>query len=164
MVHRGGSALRAAALALLVAGAAACASFGGVRPRYAPLATSVRIVTNRDAAALIVSLDSAVRAAGFTVQRSAPREGYLETAWYDVERRTTVPPPFTRLDRVVKLRFFADPEQGRTRLLAECVVRVAWDPSVPERELERMAPAESPGCRMMEDVLRNAGAAGATVP
>jgi hypothetical protein len=37
-------------------------------------------------------------------------------------------------------------------LLAECVMRIAWDPSVPERELERMVPEGHPG-RVLLDTL-----------
>jgi hypothetical protein len=38
-------------------------------------------------------------------------------------------------------------------LFAECVVRVAWDPSVPARDLERMPTAGHPGRVLLDSVL-----------
>ena len=105
------------------------------------------------ASGLIDELAASVQAAGFAVQRISAREGYLETRWFDVTTRQSVAPPFNDLDRKVKLRFFADDMQGRTRLLAECVQRIAWDPSVPERELERVVPEGHPGRVLMDSLV-----------
>lgn len=129
-----------------------CRSFGGERPRYEPLPQSVRLTVDQVASALIVSLDSSLRAAGLGVAHSAPREGYLESEWFDAVTRVRSPQPFND-GNVIKLRFFADPEQGRTRLLAESVVRIAWDPSVPQRELERMAPEGHAGRVLLDSLL-----------
>lgn len=102
---------------------------------------------------MINGLAHALDSAGLRVLRQAANEGYLETQWFDLESRTTTQPPFSHLDRVVKMRFFADPVQGRTRLLAECVQRIAWDPSRAERELERVVPAGHPGLVLMDSLL-----------
>jgi len=146
-----------AASCLLAAG---CQSFGGIRPRHSPLPESVRRMSPQPAAEVISLLEAAVRASGLEVARSAPREGYLETRWFDLDRRASVAPPFSGFDRVVKLRFYADPEQGRTRLLAECTVRIVWDPSLPERELERMVPEGHAGRALLDSIVAAVPATG----
>ncbi len=82
-----------------------------------------------------------------------PAEGYLESSWYDLGRRATVSGRARDLDQVVKLRFFADPTAGRTRLAAECVRRFAYDPSEPERDLERMVPDSTPGHVLLDSII-----------
>lgn len=141
--------------AVLAAAAAlaACSSTGGIRPRYTALPQSEMLTANRAPDQLIEDLAATLRTAGLRVARQANNEGYLETQWYDVETRTATQPPFNHLDRVVKMRFFADPVQGRTILLAECVQRLAWDPSRPERELERVVPAGHPGLVLMDSLI-----------
>ena len=90
---------------------------------------------------------------GLKVAVADPAEGYLETAWYDIQRRATVTGRARDLDQVVRLRFFADPTAGRTRLAAECVRRIAEDPSEPERDLERMVPDSSPGRILLDSII-----------
>jgi hypothetical protein len=136
----------------------ACASFGGVRPREVPVAGAVQLVVEPRAMALVQSLDSVVRARGMTVRALAPAEGYLETDWYDLGSQSSTRPPFRDLGRIVKLRILVDPVQGKTRVIAECVMRIAWDPSVPERDLERMVPEDHPGRSLLNEILRAAGA------
>lgn len=132
--------------------AAACAT-GGLRPRYGAVPKSVLLILPDSADTTIVQLTARVRELGLTVVRSVPREGYLETGWYDADLKQPTGEPYARLDRVVKLRFFADPSQGRTRLLAECVRRIAWDPSMPPHDLERMVPDDHPGRALLDSVL-----------
>ena len=98
-------------------------------------------------------LAASVLRVGLPVRTAEPREGYLESGWFDVQARRPAREPFDRLDSIVKLRFFADPAFGHTRLFAECVVRMAWDPSVPPRDLERMPPAGHPGRALLDSVL-----------
>jgi hypothetical protein len=90
---------------------------------------------------------------GLPVRTAEPREGYLESGWFDVQAHRGADEPFNRLDSIVKLRFFADPAFGHTRMFAECVVRIAWDPSVPPRDLERMPPVGHPGRALLDSVL-----------
>lgn len=97
----------------------------------------------------------------------APREGYLETTWFDATTGQAAAPPFGVRPTVVKLRAYADPVGRRTRLFVEAVVRVAWDPSVPERELERMIPDGHPARALVAalvDGLRPAPQAPAPEP
>lgn len=61
-----------------------------------------------------------------------------------------------RIQDVVKLRFFADPVAGRTRLVMECARRVMVDLSLPERELERPVPQGHPGRALLDSVVARA--------
>ena len=154
---RGSRAARAVLLALAAAGAVGCASFSGVRPRYGAVPGSVLVETEAPPDSVIRALASATRARGFRIRTVAPREGYLESDWLDLATRDTARARAHRLDRVVRLRFFADPVAGKTRLLAECVHRIMVDPSLPERELERMVPDGHPGRALLDSLLTRVG-------
>ncbi|MBI1723063.1 MAG: hypothetical protein HYR48_04060 [Gemmatimonadetes bacterium] len=136
--------------------AAGCASLGGVRPRYGPVPGSILLQLDSLPEAVIRVLATEVQTAGLRLRFVSPEEGYLETEWYNLGTRQSEQPGARDLDRVVKLRFFADPVAGKTRLLAECVNRYVYDPSLPERELERMVPDASPGRGLLDEVLRQA--------
>lgn len=147
---------RARTLVLVAAALAAqagCARLGGLRPRYGPVPGSITLELEAQPDVVIEAAARAVVAAGLRVAHSDPAEGYLETAWYDVRRRRTVSAAARDLDRVVKLRFFADPTAGHSRLSAECVRRIAYDPSEPERDLERMVPDGSPGRVILDSLV-----------
>ena len=140
------------ALFLFVVVAAACAT-GGQRPRFGAQPQSVSLTVRQPADSVVVHLAARARALGLPVHRAAPREGYLETGWFDVARAAEVAAPYGRMDSIVRWRVFADPVQGHTRVLAECVWRIAWDPSLPERELERMVPAGHPGLVLLDSLV-----------
>jgi hypothetical protein len=136
-----------------VTGAAACAT-GGLRPRYGALPEAVVVAQIiRPPTLVIGDVEAAVRRAGLTVARYAPTEGFLETRWFDVDTRAVTQSPYARLNQIIRLRFFADPDQGKTRLVAEAVQMIAWDPSLPERDLERMVPTTHPGRRLLDSLL-----------
>jgi hypothetical protein len=137
----------------VVAGAAACAT-GGARPRYGALPEAVVVTQIIRAPTLVIGdVETAVRRAGLTVARYAPAEGFLETRWFDITTRAVTTAPYTHLNQTVRLRFYADPDQGKTRLVAEAVRMIAWDPSLPERDLERMVPATHPGRVLLDSLL-----------
>jgi len=140
-------------LAVLFALITACAT-GGVRPRYGALPDAV-VITRiiRSPTLVIGDLEAAIRRAGLSVARYAPGEGFLETRWFDVASRAVAGAPYTHLDQTIRLRFFADPDQGKTRLVGEAVGMIAWDPSLPERDLERMLPAAHPGRVLLDSML-----------
>jgi hypothetical protein len=132
---------------------AACVRLGGLRPRFGPLPGSVAFELGTQPETVIGAASREVQAAGLKVAVADPAEGYLETAWYDVREKATVTGRARDLDRVVRLRFFADPLAGRTRLTAECVRRIADDPSEPERDLERMVPDGEPGRVLLDSIV-----------
>jgi hypothetical protein len=102
---------------------------------------------------VIAAVGQQVDSAGLKIRVTDAAEGYLETAWYDLATRRTVSGTARDLDHIVKLRFFADPTAGHARLAAECVRRIAWDPSEPERDLERMVADSTPGRVMLDSMM-----------
>jgi hypothetical protein len=126
---------------------------GGLRPRFGPVPGSIGFELEAQPEAVIASAASEVLAAGLKLEVADPAEGYLETAWYDLRTRAPVPATVRDLGQVVKLRFFADPFAGKTRVAAECVRRIADDPSEPERDLERMVPDSTPGRVLLDSIV-----------
>ena len=98
-------------------------------------------------------LAEALQADSLPPSRVRLRDGYLETAWLDsaTGRPTTRRPLGTS---VVRLRGWADPGRpGNTVLTVETVYRPLADPSLPERELERLVPPAHPVAVKVEQVL-----------
>jgi hypothetical protein len=124
-----------------------------VRPVYGPLPGSVSLLLDAAPDAVIVAAQREVRAAGLEVASVAADEGYLETEWYDVVAKRTVDARAPDLDHIVKLRLFADPKAGKTYLAAECVRRIAYDPSEPQRDLERMVPDSTPAHALLDSLI-----------
>jgi hypothetical protein len=124
-----------------------------VRPVYGPLPGSLSLMLDGAPDAVIVVAQREVRAAGLTVASVAADEGYLETGWYDVAAKRAVDARARDLDHIVKLRLFADPKAGKTYLAAECVRRIAYDPSEPERSLERMVPDSTPARALLDSLV-----------
>ncbi len=139
--------------ALALAGLSACLHLGGARPLFGPVPGSFSLVLDGQPEAVIAAAAGEVQRAGLVVLRSAPDEGYLETQWYDVATQRTVSPRARDLDHTVKVRLFADPAAGKTRLAAECVVRIADDPSEPPRDLERMVADSTPGHVLLDSLV-----------
>ena len=104
-------------------------------------------------AATLTELRDSASAAGLTIAVYAPREGYLETGWYDVAAQQPAGSPYHRLDGIVRVRLYVDPVATHARVIAECVRRYRWDPSVPERELERMVAPGEPGRELLDRLL-----------
>jgi len=147
-------AARMASLAWLAAALAACTGLGGVRPLYGPVPGSVSLQLDAPPDAVAAAAAEEVQHLGLRVQWLSREEGYLETQWFDLTARSSSQEPaFSDLERVVKMRFFADPAAGKTRLLAECVTTRLVDPSRPQRELERMAPEGHAGRELLTQVL-----------
>ncbi len=143
----------AAALVVVIAG---CRGLGGVRPRIVPLPGSVVRTVEISADSATRALAVALAARNVPVTAVAPAEGYVESAWYDLEDRAPRAPDGRRLESIVKLRFFADPTAGRTRVVGEVVWRLLVDPSVPERELERVVPEGHAGRTLLTEVMVSA--------
>lgn len=145
---------RALAWAVLgtVAVTMACGSIGA-RPYLTPLPDAVLDTIANGPAAVIGQIQTLAIGEGLEIRVSSPAEGYLETEWYDVDRRGSVG---ASLDprRIVRFRFFAD-EVGSTRtvLYSEAVTLRAIDPSVPERQNEVMVRPGHPGDQILQRIL-----------
>jgi hypothetical protein len=143
---------RIVALCAILTVIAACGSIGA-RPYFTPLPDAVVDTVPAEAAIVIGRLQTLVVGEGLAVRTSSPAEGYLETEWYDVDRRG---PVGGSLDprRIVRLRFFADMTGANSTVLSsEAVTLRAIDPSIPERQNEAMVPPGHPGNQILERIL-----------
>jgi hypothetical protein len=103
---------------------------------------------------VITEIAGLVTVEGLAIRWNSPIEGYLETEWYDVVARRSGSENTLDPERVVRLRFFADPvRQGETELVSEAVLRHMVDPSLPPRELEVMVPPGHGGDQILRRVL-----------
>jgi hypothetical protein len=144
---------RAAGALAALAALAACASLGGARPRLVPLPGALHRLAalSPDAAVTLVAQELAAR--GVPLVTVSATEGYVESAWFSAATRGRAAEPFGADTGTVRIRVFADPTAGRTRLFAEVAMRFAWDPSLPERELERMVPEGHGALALLREVL-----------
>jgi len=100
---------------------------------------------------VIPVLATLVAAESLRVKRASPRDGYLETDWYDVRTHRS----FGDGDHVpdlagtVKLRGWADPYvPTETIFTIEAAYRPRYDPSRPERDLEAVVPEAHDGYQL----------------
>ena len=127
-----------------------------MRPPFQPYPAAPALVINARPARVIAVLDSLAVAESLQVTVTSPRDGYLETAWYDTTTRTShatwsdVP----NLATTVKIRCWADPYvPGESTVTLEAVYRPRYDPSRTERDLEVVVPKEQEGYKIVERLL-----------
>ena len=125
------------------------------RPDFQPFPQSHTIVLIARPQLVIPFLATLVQAESLRVRRSSPRDGYLETDWYDTRTRRSY-----RGDRVpdlaqsVKLRGWADPYvPGETMFTLEVSYRPRYDPSRMERDLEAPVAEDHDGKKLAEELL-----------
>lgn len=126
---------------------------GGVRPRLTPLAGAVVRTVEAAPATVTLAILASLDTSRVPIEASAADEGYVETKWIDAGTHTARKPGPGNLDRTIKMRFYADPVAGATRLVAEVVRRWHVDPSVPQRELEVVVDSGSAGWMLMDSVM-----------
>lgn len=138
----------AAALALV----SGC-QLASTRPPFEPLpeARHADLALPRDEATK--RLAEALREDSIPLARVEPRDGYMESAWFEAETGRVV--PGGRLGaRVVRVRGWVEPARVRhSELRVEAVFRRTWDPSLPERELERPVAPDHPVLVRVDSVI-----------
>jgi hypothetical protein len=108
-----------------------------------PLATFDTVVANP--AAVIEAAQKGVTDLGLQISAVSVAEGYLETRWFDVRTRRSHRTN-TNPELLVRLRVWADLATPReSQVVIETVRRQTIDPSVPDREVELVAEAGTPG-------------------
>ena len=125
------------------------------RPDFQPFPQSQTIVLMARPQLVIPFLASLVQAESLRVRRSSPRDGYIETDWYDTRtRRSYRGGRVPDLARSVKLRGWADPYvPGETMLTLEVSYRPRYDPSRIERDLETPVAEDHDGKKLAEELL-----------
>ena len=119
-----------------------------------PLARAAQVLARPQQ--VIPALAALVAAESLRVRRASPRDGYLETDWYDTRTRRSyrnsgrVP----NLARAVKLRCWADPYvPGETILTLEVAHQLRYDPSRTGRDFETLVPAGQAGDTLADSLL-----------
>ena len=136
MLRRWGS----AGLMILAAGCLLNTS----RPGFDPLLGVAKAEVRLTPMAATQRLAEVLRQDSIPVTRVEPRDGYVQTPWFDAASgQPTSRSPLG--SDVVRVRGWADPGRyGHTDLRVEVAYRALRDPSVPGRDLERPVPADHP--------------------
>jgi len=118
------------------------------RPDFRPFPQAQTVLLVARPLQVIPYLATLVQAESLRVRRASPRDGYLETDWYDTRTRRSyrdgqgVP----NLASSVKLRCWADPYvPGETVLTLEVAYRLRYDPSRNGRDWETVVPSGQAG-------------------
>ena len=135
--------------------AAACTPVT-TRPPFLPSPQAVVLVVDAPPAQVVPEAVGWLTNQGLRVEWSSPRDGYVETAWYNLQTHTATlgeGDPGDLLN-TVKIRCWADPNvPGKSQITVEAVYRPMLDPSRPERDLEVVVPQGSEGHRIAEQLL-----------
>ena len=82
-----------------------------------------------------------------------PRDGYLESPWFDANSRVPVGRRQLGSD-VVRIRVWIDPtREGYCRITAETVYRPVADPSLDPRALDRQVPPDHPVAQRVAEIM-----------
>ena len=126
------------------------------RPDLRPFPQALTAVLLARPERVIPVLATLVAAESLRVKRASPRDGYLETDWYDVRTHRS----FGDGDHVpdlagtVKLRGWADPYvPTETIFTIEAAYRPRYDPSRLERDLEAVVPEGHDGYKLAAKLL-----------
>ena len=118
------------------------------RPDFRPLPRARAAQVFARPQQVIPALAALVAAESLRVKRASPRDGYLETEWYDTRTRRSFPDGagVPDLAHTVKLRCWANPYvPGETILTLEVAYRLRYDPSRTGRDLEALVPEGQDG-------------------
>jgi hypothetical protein len=126
------------------------------RPDFRPDPRALVVILNARPEPVTLGVDSLAPAESLEVERFNVRDGYLETAWYDLEARRTRhhERDIADLRATVKIRFWADPwVPGQTRVTVEPVYRPRVDPSRVERDLEVILSKDDEGYKIAQKLV-----------
>jgi hypothetical protein len=123
------------------------------RPTFGPVTGAQAVVLELEVSRATVLIATSLKADSFPVTVVEPRDGFLETPWFD--SATTRPTSRRPLGQdVVRVRAWIDPEKpGHSRVTVETLFRDIADPSLPERELDREVPPDHPTSARVRAVL-----------
>lgn len=149
MIRRSAFAPLAAAAVL----AAACAA-GGIRPGYDPFPDARVDTINAAPADVIQEAVARVSTENMRGAWESAEEGFFETQFFNVVTQESGKTDIANLDRIILLRFWADPiEGGRTQLTTEAITQRTADASVLPRDREMSVPPGHAGDRLRARVI-----------
>lgn len=122
------------------------------RPSFGPVTGAASVILETAGPHATTLLAERLKAESIPVTRVEPRDGFLETPWFDTTGRPTGKRPLG--PNVVRVRGWIDPEKpGFSRLTVETLYRDIADPSLPERELDREVAPDHPVSKRVRAVL-----------
>lgn len=157
-----GAARRVGTRAVAAAAAAALACRATTqRPPFQPFPATQPIEVELEMAEATDTLARRLAADSIPVGRVVPADGYLETPWFDAASGT----PTSRRPvgpEVVRVRGWVTPSKAyHSEVQVEAVYRPVADPSLDERELERVVSDSHPATlrvrRVLQGILRQFG-------
>jgi hypothetical protein len=123
------------------------------RPFFGPVTGAETAEIELRVPAATRALADLLAADSIEVGRLEPRDGYLETPWFDTTtgRQTH----HRRLGPgVVQIRAWFDPTRaGHCQMTIETVIRPFADPSVAPRDLDQQAPADHPTAKRVKTIF-----------
>ncbi len=146
---------------LIAAGLMAACDPGSVRPYPAPVPGALDVEVGLDIPDATELLAQQLAEDSIPVSVTAPRDGYLETSWF--EAASGAPTRSRPLGPgVVRVRAWVNSAAERhSDLLVEVVYREVFDPSLDQRELDLQVPGDHPVARR---VARSLSAMSANYP
>ena len=123
------------------------------RPYFAPVTGAPSGEIELDPLPATDALADVLKSDTFPVTRIERRDGYIETAWFDVRTKQPVTGRILGPD-IVQIRAWVNPAKLHTsRVTIETTYRPLADPSLSDRQLDRQVPPDHPvGKRVIEIV------------
>jgi hypothetical protein len=122
------------------------------RPNLLPFPTASVDTVVGDPSVILEAARDTVLGLGMTLRAASPAEGYLETRWFDPATRRSQRNN-TNARRLVRMRVWTDlVTPSETQVVVETVYRRNLDPSVPDREVERVSDPGTPGDSLTRSV------------
>lgn len=123
------------------------------RPAFGPLPGAAEAVVDLDVAKATEVLAEQLKSDSIPVSRIEPKDGYLETPWFNVATGQATTDRVLG-DSIVRVRGWVNAygkERGSIRV--ETAVRPLANPSLPARDLDRQAPIDNPVAIRVAQVL-----------
>lgn len=141
-------------LVLLGVALAACQP-STTRPPFTPYPEAAGTEVRLPVRQATQRLAEALRADSLPTRKVQLRDGYIETSWFDAATGRTTRSRNPLGPGVVRIRAWADPARpGSSQLTVETLYRPLADPSLPDRELERVVARDHPVAVKVEAVLK----------
>lgn len=143
------NALGAALLMVLVVSCKATTT----RPYFPPVTGAPTTEIELGVKEATQALADVLKGDSLPVTRVAPRDGLVETEWFEVQsKQPTHARPLG--PEVVRVRAWVNPSKpNHSRIILETVYRPLADPSLPVRDLDRQVPPDHPIGKRMTEVL-----------
>jgi hypothetical protein len=140
---------------VMVALAIAACQPNTTRPPFVPLPEAAGTEVRLPMKEATTDLAEALRKDSIPIGKVVPRDGYLESPWFNSKTKRPVKGHRPLGLDIVRVRAWADPARpGSSQVSVETSYRVLADPSLPERELDRQVPVNHPIAIKVEEVLK----------